>query len=176
MNPRDTTNSTIKCFLGNVRFYYCRMHPGGHFLFLRGRGGCHRNSRGYENVTGLSFKCNQCHENHFPKFKLHWFKLYPLIIDTQSWQFWSWSFMYMTNFQYIYIYVCVCVCVCVCLIYLWRKVVCFVLFCSYEIHQMGLLQIVFLVCLESSWSEGVHGLGAKVLEYWMIPPLKIKLN
>ncbi len=95
-----------KMFFGNVRFYYCWMHPGGHFLFLRGRAGCHRNSRGYENVRGLSFKCNQCHENHFPpKFKLHWFKLYPLIIDTQSWQFWSWSFIYMTNFQYIYIYI-----------------------------------------------------------------------
>jgi hypothetical protein len=53
------------------------------------------------------------------------------------------------------------------------KVVCFILFCSYEIHQTGMLQIVFLVSLESSDSGEVHGLwfhdvwtcGAKVLEY-----------
>jgi hypothetical protein len=37
---------------------------------------------------------------------------------------------------------------------------CFVLFCSYEIHQTGMLQIVFLVSLESSGrGGGVHGLG-----------------
>jgi len=119
---RDTTNSKIKCFFGNVRFYYCRMHPEGHFLFLWGRGGVTETLGDMEmsrdchlNVIG--------HENHFPKFKLHWFKLYPLIIDTQSWQFWSRSFIYMTNFQYIYIYIYIC------LIYLWRKVVCFVLCC-----------------------------------------------
>jgi hypothetical protein len=47
-----------------------------------------------------------------------------------------------------------------------------------------MLQIVFLVSLESSWRGGVHGLGSmkfglgdgKVLEYWMISSLKIKLN
>jgi hypothetical protein len=48
-----------------------------------------------------------------------------------------------------------------------------------------MLQIVFLVSLESSWRGWVHGLGsmsffglgsAKVLEYWMISSLKIKLN
>ncbi len=72
-------------------------------------------------------------------------------------------------------------------IYEWRKVVCFVLFCSYEIHQTGMLQIVFLVSLESCrWGGVVQGLGsmmfgvwtccAKVLEYWMISSLKIKLN
>jgi hypothetical protein len=70
-------------------------------------------------------------------------------------------------------------------IYPWRKkVVCFVLFCSYEIHWTGMLQIVFLVSLESSWRGGVHGLSSitfglvvqKVLEYWMISSLKIKLN
>jgi hypothetical protein len=44
-------------------------------------------------------------------------------------------------------------------IYLWRKVICFVLFCSYEIHWTSMLQIVFLVSLESSWGGGVHGLG-----------------
>jgi hypothetical protein len=56
---------------------------------------------------------------------------------------------------------------------------CFVLFCSYE-----MLQIVFLVSLESSWWGGMHGLwfhdiwtcGAKVFEYWIIFSLKIKLN
>ncbi len=57
-----------------------------------------------------------------------------------------------------------------------RKVVCFVLFCSYEIHRTGMLQIVFLVSLESSQRGESHGLGsmtigldwtcgAKVLEY-----------
>jgi hypothetical protein len=34
----------------------------------------------------------------------------------------------------------------------------FNLFCSYEIHRTGMLQIVFLVSLESSQQEGVHGL------------------
>jgi hypothetical protein len=43
-------------------------------------------------------------------------------------------------------------------IYLWRKVVCFVLFCSYEIHQTGMLQIVFLVSLESPRRGGCVGL------------------
>ncbi len=45
-------------------------------------------------------------------------------------------------------------------IYLWRKVVCFVLFCSYEIHWTRMLQIMFLVSLESSPRGGVHGLGS----------------
>ncbi len=47
------------------------------------------------------------------------------------------------------------------------------LFCSYEIHQTRMLQIVFLVSLESSQPGGVHGLWfpgvwtavQKVLEY-----------
>ncbi len=34
------------------------------------------------------------------------------------------------------------------------------LFCSSEIHQTGMLQIVFLVSLESSRQGGVHGLGS----------------
>jgi hypothetical protein len=67
-----------------------------------------------------------------------------------------------------------------------RKVlVCFVLFC--KIHWTGVLQIAFLVSLESSlwggvrrgacaWSCDVWTCGAKVLEYWMISSLKIKLN
>jgi len=46
------------------------------------------------------------------------------------------------------------------------------LFCSYEIHRTRMLQIVFLVSLESSQRGGVHGLWfhdiwtcrAKVLE------------
>jgi hypothetical protein len=37
---------------------------------------------------------------------------------------------------------------------------CFVLFCGYEIHQTGMLQIVSLVSLESSQQGGVHGLGS----------------
>jgi len=44
-----------------------------------------------------------------------------------------------------------------CDIYLWIKVVC--LFCTYEIHQARMLQIVFFVSLESSWGGGVHRLG-----------------
>jgi hypothetical protein len=60
--------------------------------------------------------------------------------------------------------------------------VCFVLFCTNEIHWTGMLQI----SLESSEEEGcrgalawVHGIWTyhvKVLEYWMIFSLKIKLN
>jgi len=62
------------------------------------------------------------------------------------------------------------------LIYLWRKVVCLFCFaCTYEIHQTRMLQITFLVSLESSrgggvhqgWFHGVWTCGAKVLEYWM---------
>ncbi len=34
------------------------------------------------------------------------------------------------------------------------------MFCSYEIHQTGMLQIVFLVSLESSQQGGVQGLGS----------------
>jgi hypothetical protein len=49
-------------------------------------------------------------------------------------------------------------------IYEGRKVVClFVLFCfvcTYEIHSIGMLQIVFQVSLESSQQGGVHGLGS----------------
>jgi hypothetical protein len=55
------------------------------------------------------------------------------------------------------------------LMYLWRKVVCLFVFFShtYEIHQTGMLQIVFLVYLESSQGEGVHWLGSRVcLDLW----------
>jgi len=71
------------------------------------------------------------------------------------------------------------------IISLWRKVVCLFCFvCTNEIHWTRMLQIVFLVSLESSQRGGVHGAwfhdvwscGAKVLEYWMISSLKIKLN
>ncbi len=54
--------------------------------------------------------------------------------------------------------------------------------CSYEIRRTGMLQIMFLVSLESSWwgawawFHGVWTCGAKVLEYWMISSLKIQLN
>jgi hypothetical protein len=41
------------------------------------------------------------------------------------------------------------------IVYLWRKVVCFV--CTYEIHGTGMLQIVFLVSLESYRWEGGRG-------------------
>jgi hypothetical protein len=61
---------------------------------------------------------------------------------------------------------------------------CFVLFCSYEVHWIGMLQIVFLVSLESSGQGWMHGLGSmtfglevqKFLNYWMTSSLKIKLN
>jgi hypothetical protein len=36
----------------------------------------------------------------------------------------------------------------------------FVLFCTYEIHRTGMLQIGFLVSLESSLGGGVHGLDS----------------
>jgi len=50
-------------------------------------------------------------------------------------------------------------------IYFWRKVVCFVLFCSYEIHQTTMLQIMFLVSSESFQCQwwGVHGLGSMTI-------------
>jgi hypothetical protein len=38
------------------------------------------------------------------------------------------------------------------------------LFCTYEIHQTGMLQIVFLVSLGSSWQGGVHGLGSVMFQ------------
>jgi hypothetical protein len=59
----------------------------------------------------------------------------------------------------------------------------FVLYCTNEIHQTRMLQITFLVSLEISrrkgawaWFHGVWTCIAKVLEYWMISSLKIKLN
>jgi hypothetical protein len=71
-------------------------------------------------------------------------------------------------------------------IYLWRKVVCFVLFCfcSYEIHQIGMLQNCVLgifgkLLMRSgawAWFHDVWTCSAKVLEYWMIFSLKIQLN
>jgi hypothetical protein len=36
----------------------------------------------------------------------------------------------------------------------------FVLFCTYEIHRTRMLQIAFLVSLESSRGGGVHQLGS----------------
>ncbi len=38
------------------------------------------------------------------------------------------------------------------------------LFCNYEIHRTGMLQVVFLVSLESSSQGGVHGLGSMMFE------------
>ncbi len=45
-------------------------------------------------------------------------------------------------------------------IHLLMKVFFFVLFCTYEIHQTGMLQIAFLVSSESSQGGGVHRLGS----------------
>jgi len=53
---------------------------------------------------------------------------------------------------------CVVLCFTCTPIYLWRKVIFFVLFCNYEIHQTGMLQIMFLVSLESLNKEGCMGL------------------
>jgi hypothetical protein len=36
----------------------------------------------------------------------------------------------------------------------------FVFFCADEIHRTGMLQIMFLVLLQSSQQGGVHGLGS----------------
>ncbi len=60
----------------------------------------------------------------------------------------------------------------------------FLLFGSYEIHQTRMLQIVFLVSLESSlrrrcawaWFHDICICSAKVLECWMISSLRIELN
>jgi hypothetical protein len=64
--------------------------------------------------------------------------------------------------------------------YLWRY---FILFCSYEINWTRMLQIVFLVSLESCPLGGVHGLdsmmfGLAVQKFLNIEwsSLKIKLN
>ncbi len=43
-------------------------------------------------------------------------------------------------------------------VYLWRKVVGFVLFCGYAIHLTKMLQIMFLVYSQSSNEEGCMGL------------------
>ncbi len=62
-------------------------------------------------------------------------------------------------------------------IYLWRKVVCFVLFCfvcTYETHQTRMLQIMFLVSLESSQGGGCMGLVSWHLDLRCI--ISCKLN
>jgi hypothetical protein len=51
-------------------------------------------------------------------------------------------------------------------IYLWRKVVCFVLFCSYEIHQTRMIQIMFFVSLESPRGGGCIGFVPWRLDLW----------
>jgi hypothetical protein len=67
-------------------------------------------------------------------------------------------------------------------IYLWRKVVCFVLFCFVVMSstEQGCFRSCSWCLLKALNKEGVHGLGStcftKVLEYWMISSLKIKLN
>jgi hypothetical protein len=58
------------------------------------------------------------------------------------------------------------------------SLICFVLFCSYEIHRTRMLQIVFLVGFSTrrgawAWFHDVWTCCAKVLEYWMISLLKL---
>ncbi len=61
----------------------------------------------------------------------------------------------------------------------------FVLFCTYEIHQTEMLQIMFLVSFGKllrrrrgalAWFHGIWTCSAEVLEYWMISSLKIIFN
>jgi len=47
-------------------------------------------------------------------------------------------------------------------IYLWTKVVCFVLFCNAEISQTMVLHVALLVSSESSRWVGVHQLGLRL--------------
>jgi hypothetical protein len=48
-----------------------------------------------------------------------------------------------------------------CIIYSLKSTTCdYYSSCNYEIHPTGMLQIVFLVSLESSRRGGVHGLGS----------------
>jgi hypothetical protein len=66
--------------------------------------------------------------------------------------------------------------------YLWRKVV--VLFSSCEIHQTGMLQMVFLVSFGKlstrrgawAWFHGIWTCSAKVIDYWMTSSLKIQFK
>ncbi len=48
----------------------------------------------------------------------------------------------------------------------WFGLFCFVLFCSYEIHRTWMLQIMFLVSLESSQQGEVHVLIPCRLDLW----------
>ncbi len=70
-------------------------------------------------------------------------------------------------------------------IYLWRKVVCFVLFCLYLWDPpnqdasdciLGVFGKLSMRRGAWAWFHGVWTCGAKVLEYWMISSLIIKLN
>jgi hypothetical protein len=65
------------------------------------------------------------------------------------------------------------------------KVVCFVLFCNYEInplkqdasnHVLGVSGKILMRRGAWAWFHDVWTCNAKVLEYWMIFSLKIKLN
>jgi hypothetical protein len=47
----------------------------------------------------------------------------------------------------------------------------FVLFCSYEIHPIMMLQIAFFMSLESSQQVGVHGLGS--MTFWTCNDTKV---
>ncbi len=69
-------------------------------------------------------------------------------------------------------------------IYLWRKVVCFVLFCfvvmrSTEDASNHVLDTFGKILMKRgawAWFHDIWTCGAKVLEYWMIFLMKIKLN
>ncbi len=48
------------------------------------------------------------------------------------------------------------------------SLLCFVWFFSYEIHRTGMLQIAFLVSLESPHQEGCMGLVCKILQILLL--------
>ncbi len=69
------------------------------------------------------------------------------------------------------------------LVYLWRKVVCFVLLSLWDLPNWGISNCILHVFGQLStrrgalsWFHDVWTCGAEVLEYWMIYSLKIKLN
>jgi len=68
------------------------------------------------------------------------------------------------------------------LIYLWRKVVCYVLILwdppnrDASDHILGVFGKLLLRTGAWAWFHDVWTCGAKVLEYWMTSSLKIKLN
>ncbi len=98
-----------------------------------------------------------------------------MIIDTQLWQFWSWSFIYIWLIFNTYMF------------NLSMKEGSLFLFCfvlqlwdppnqAASDRVLGVFGKLLIRRGAWAWFHDVWTCGAKVLEYWMIPPLKIKLN